>query len=114
MTTRRKVIPLWTYRSLGRIDIATNGDVGCGERSIRLLLCGGDEDLGSNLEVRGTSRRIARDRYAGGHGDFFLTVLVFDQQILAILPGNGRRDIGIGHRASGPAIPTALAVRHAG
>src|SRR5262245_38320483 len=97
---------------LGRINIATNGDVGCGERSIRLLLCGGDEYLGSDLEVLGTSWRVTRNRGTRGHDDFLLTVLVFDEQILAILSGNGRRDIGISHGAAGPAVPRSMSIGH--
>ena len=53
-----------------------------------------------------------RDRRAGRDDHFLLAVLVLDQQILAVLAGDGRGDIGVGHGAAGPAVPVRKPVGH--
>jgi tripartite-type tricarboxylate transporter receptor subunit TctC len=100
------------HRSLRRIDVAPDGDIGRRKRPIGLLLRRSDKDLGSNLKVGGAARRVAGDRRVGWHYDILFTVFVFDQQILAIFASDRCRDIGVRHSAPRHAIPRSEAIGH--
>src|SRR5262249_30711780 len=85
--------------------VAANSDVGCLQRSVRLLLCGEDEDLDPRLEVALVAWLGSNDRRVRRNDDFLLLVLVLHSQHLAVDPGDCLRDRGIRHRALRPRIP---------
>src|SRR5215475_10922364 len=76
-----------TFRSLTS-RITPNGDVGCLQRSVRLLMCGEDEDLDPGLEVALVAWLGRNDRRVRRNDDFLLFVLVLHSQHLAVDPGD--------------------------
>src|ERR1700722_254524 len=95
-----------------RSAVATDIDASRGQRSVRRLLRGNDDELRARLEIGRAAGFELHHRRVRGNDDLLLAVRIFHHDGLAVDAGNGGRDVGIGHGAAGLAIPGAEARRH--
>src|SRR5262252_8479765 len=78
------------------------------QRPVGLLGRGRDEDLYPGLEIALVARRKGDDHGPSRHYDFLLADLVLQGQRLAVDPGHGLFDVGVGHGTFWLQIPWAI------
>src|SRR5580700_131044 len=83
-----------------------------GQRSVLRFLRGNDDELRARLEIGWAAGFELHHRRVRRNDDLFLAVRIFDHDGLAVDAGNGRLDVGVGHGATGLAIPRAETRRH--
>src|SRR3954447_20269438 len=83
------------------------------EGAVRLLGGPHDDDLRTRLDLALLARRIGDDRRLGRDDDLFLSILVFDHDLLAIHAGHRGINGGIRHRAARTQVPGTMTLASA-